>query len=257
MTILVAAVCFADEAGNQDLAAKAQNPIADLISLPFQNNTNFGIGRYDRTQNVLNIQPVYPFNRGRWNVITRTILPVVYQPYIDKEEGGKFGLSDLTTTWFLSPAEESKVTWGVGPVLVFPTATDDILGSGKWSAGAGVVVLTTPSPWVIGVLVQNWWSFAGDSERSSVNSMLIQYFINYNYEGGWYVTSAPIITANWEASSGNKWLIPFGVGVGKVFSAGKQPLNCSAHYYHNTIHPDTAPYANWTLRLQLQFLFPK
>ena len=248
---------YGQEASAQDLAAKVQNPVADLISLPFQNNTSFGIGSYDRTQNVLNIQPVYPFNRGRWNIITRTILPVTYQPYINSPGDGEFGLGDLTTTWFLSPAEAGKLTWGLGPVLMIPTATDDVLGSGKWGAGPGVVVLTTPSPWVVGVLVQTIWSFAGDSERSDVNSMLIQYFLNYNYPGGWYLSSAPIITANWKASSGNKWLVPFGVGVGRVFTIGRLPVNWSAHYYHNTIHPDKAPYPGWTMLLQFQFLFPK
>lgn len=109
----------------------------------------------------------------------------------------------------------------------------------------------------MGALVNNIWSFAGDSERNDINQFLLQYFINYNLPSGWYLASAPVITANWEADSGNKWLVPFGGGVGKIFRIGSQPLNGSVHVYYNAIHPDEAPYPGWALRLQLQFLFPK
>ncbi len=243
------APCHAQDS-EEDLAKKAQNPIANLISLPLQNNTSFNIGPYNRTANVLNIQPVAPFYEGR--LITRTILPIVTQPDILSESGSTTGLGDLNFTAFYSP-ESDKVMWGVGPILVFPTGGDEI-GSQKWSAGPSVVVLTTPGPWVVGVLWNNIWSYAGDADSPDVNQMLLQYFINYNFPG-FYLTTAPIMTANWEAPDGQEWTVPLGIGIGKLFKAGKLPLNCTAQYYYNVITPDYGP--DWSLRLQVQMLFPK
>ncbi len=131
---------------DKDLAKQAQNPVANMISLPFQNNTNFGIGPDDETQNILNIQPVLPFSLSKdWNLITRTILPVVSQPNVlTGGEGRTNGLGDTTVTGFFSPSDSSPLTWGVGPVLLLPTLTDDVLGSDKWGAGASAVFLTIP-----------------------------------------------------------------------------------------------------------------
>ncbi len=251
--LAVSSVGFAQS--EAELAKAAQNPVSSMISLPFQNNTNFGIGPYNRTQNILNIQPVIPVSLDKWNLINRIIVPLLWQPYDSTES--KFGLSDINYTLFLSPAKAGKIVWGIGPIFSFPTATDDILGTGKWSIGPSIVLLTMPSPWVLGVLVNNVWSVAGDEERGDINQMLIQYFINYNLPGGWYITSAPIITANWEAESGDQWLVPFGGGLGKIFRIGSQPMNGQLSAYYNAIHPDNLPYPEWTLRAQLQFMFPK
>lgn len=253
--VFAAAPGYAQES-NSDLAKKAQNPIANLISLPIQNNTNFGIGPLDETQNILNIQPVWPFSMNdKWNLITRTILPVVSQPDILTGGQGRInGLGDATFTGFFSPRDSGDITWGVGPVFLIPTATDDALGSDKWGAGASVIVLSMPGSWVIGSLLSNVWSFAG-SGGQDVNLFTWQYFVNYNLADGWYVTSAPIITANWEADSGNQWTLPLGGGAGKIFRIGKQPVNGQASAYYNVEKPDSG--ADWQLRLQLQFLFPK
>ena len=247
---------MAAEQNSQDLAKASQNPIANLISLPIQNNTNFGIGPDDETQNILNIQPVWPVSLNEnWNLITRTILPVVSQPgVLTGGEGRVNGLGDTTFTGFFSPKDSGDITWGVGPVFLIPTATDDALGSDKWGAGPALVVLTMPGKWVIGSLFSNVWSFAGSGDQD-VNLFTWQYFINYNLAGGWYLTSAPIITANWEAASGEKWTVPFGAGFGKIFKIGKQSINGSAQAYYNVDKPTYG--ADWTLRLQLQFLFPK
>jgi hypothetical protein len=157
-----------------------------MISFPMQNNTNFGIGPYGRDQDVLNFQPVIPFHlTKKWNLITRTILPVVWQPDASQPTGqGWYGLGDLNPSLFFSPAKSGKLIWGVGPALVFPTATAPQLGQGKVSAGPGVVALTTPGHWVIGALANNVWSFAGTGSRPPVNQFLLQYFINYKHEGG-------------------------------------------------------------------------
>lgn len=256
MAVLCAALivnpAFSDEA--EDLARKAQNPVASMISLPLQNNTSFGIGPHDRTQNVLNIQPVWPVGISEGvNLITRTIVPVIYQPI--GESDSKSGLGDINFTAFFSPSDPGKLIWGIGPILVLPTASDDVLGSKKWSAGPALVMLTMPGSWVIGVLVNNVWSFAGDSERADVNMMLIQYFLNYNLPGGWYFSSAPINTANWKAEEGQKWLVPLGGGFGKVFKLGSMPMNAGFQAFSNVVKPDNGP--DWSTRLQIQFLFPR
>ncbi len=247
-----------------ELAKKTQNPIADLISLPLQNNLNFGYGAKDAphsssTQYVLNIQPVVPVKVAEdWNLITRPIIPVLRQP--DLIDGGEtWGLADIQLQTYLSPLKDEKVIWGVGPVLQFPSATNSRkLGTQKWSAGPGAVVLTMPGKWVIGALANNLWSFAGDSDRENVNLMTIQPFINYNFGEGWYVSTSPIITANWAAhGSDNTWTVPVGGGLGRIIRIGKQPVNLQVQAFDNVVKPDDDPTADWTLRLQVQFLFPK
>ena len=247
-----------------DLAKKTQNPISDLISLPLQNNLNFGYGAKDApepssTQYVLNIQPVMPVKVTEGlNLITRPIIPVIRQP--DLIDGGDtWGLADIQLQTYLSPSADSKLIWGVGPVFQFPSATDGKkLGTQKWSAGPAAVVLTMPGKWVIGGLVNNLWSFAGDSDREDVNLMTLQPFVNYNFPKGWYATTSPIITADWQAhGSDNTWTVPVGGGFGRLIRIGKLPVNLQIQAYDNVVKPDDAPTADWTLRLQVQFLFPK
>jgi hypothetical protein len=241
----------------EELAKETQNPVANLISVPFQNNTGFGLGENDRVRNTLNIQPVYPINAGKVNVIIRTIAPVVYQPDLAAESGGTFGLGDVNATAFVTPAAAGKVIWGVGPILSFPSGSDGKLTTGKWGVGPSAVVLTMPGPWVLGLLVNNVWSVAGDENRDDVNAMLVQYFAAYNLPHGWRVATGPIITANWKAGGDDRWTVPFGAGVGKLHRFGKLPVNLSAHGYYNVVHPENLPYADWTLRAQVQFLFLK
>jgi len=240
-----------------ELTKATQNPVANLISVPIQNNTSFGYGPLDKTQNVTNIQPVLPFQLNEeWNLISRTIAPLIYQPEFLRGQDSKYGLGDIQQTLFFSPSEPGSFIWGAGPVLLLDTATNDRLGSGKWSAGPSAVGLTMRGPWVLGALIQNVWSFTGDSDRQSVNQFLLQYFVNYNFSSGIYFTSAPIITANWKADSGDKWTIPFGGGFGKLFRIGKLPVNTSIQAYYNVAKPDPLG-PRWTLRCQVQFLFPK
>lgn len=237
------------------LAKEAQNPVANLISLPLQNNTNFDIGPHDRTQNVLNIQPVIPFELAGWNLITRTIAPVIYQPDVWSSSGGTWGLGDINATLFLSPQTESDFIWGAGPVFSFPTASDDVLGSGKWGIGPSGIVVYTPGKWVLGVLANNVWGSEGDADRENMNKGLLQYFVNYNLPDHWYLTSAPIITADWNREPDDRWIVPFGGGIGKLIRIGKQPINMTLQAYYNAVHPDAGP--RWSMRLQVQFLFPK
>ena len=239
----------------EELAKAAQNPIASMISLPFQNNTNLNIGPNDSTQNILNIQPVWPFEiNDDWNFITRTIIPVVSNPDVLTGEGRVDGIGDTLFTGFLSPKDSGDVTWGVGPALLLPTATEDTLGQDTWGAGISAVVLTMPGKWVIGSLLSNVWSVGGG--EADINLFTWQYFINYNLDDGWYVVTAPIITANWEADSDHRWTVPFGGGVGKIFRIGKQPINAQVSLYNNVVTPDDYG-PEWQVRTQIQFMFPK
>src|SRR5262245_10959146 len=240
-----------------DLAKQAQNPVASLISVPFQNNFNFDAGSKDDLQNVLNIQPVIPFRiNGGWNLITRTIVPVIHQPELGPGIGNVSGLGDVQLSAFLSPDKpRGGVLWGVGPILALPTATDHTLGTEKLGIGPTGVALAIRGPWLFGTLVNNVFSVAGASDRRDVNQFLVQPFVNYNMAGGWYFTSSPIITANWKADNNQRWTVPMGGGLGRIFRVGTQPLNTSLQAFYDVEHHDRA--ASWSLRLQIQLLFPK
>jgi len=246
----------AAEENVDELRAAVQNPVASLISLPFQNNTDFNIGPDKKTKNTMNIQPVWPFElNDDWNLITRTIFPVVSQPALLPGQERTFGLGDTSMSLFLSPKETGKIMWGAGPVFLLPTATDDMLGADKWGAGISAVALTVVDKVTFGALVSNVWSFAGSGEHD-INLFTFQYFINYNLDDGWYLLSAPINTANWKADSDNTWTVPLGGGVGRVFKVGKLPLNASFQAYYNVVTPDNFG-PEWQMRAQIQFLFPK
>jgi hypothetical protein len=258
--VLACAMPFAAAAQDSaSLAQAAQNPIADMISVPFQNNVNFNVGPEENTQNILNIQPVMPFNlNADWNLVTRTILPVIHQPSFGPGQGSEFGLGDIQFSAFLSPSKPAGGwVWGAGAIAQLDTATDDRLGQGAWGLGPSAVALKIGKTWVYGALINNVWSVSKDSGRPDVNQMLIQPFVNYNFANhpGRYLSFAPIITANWEASSGQKWVIPLGLGIGQIMRWGKQPVNLQVAGYYNVEHPDNA--ADWQLRVQVQFLFPK
>jgi hypothetical protein len=243
----------AEAAASEGLAEQAQNPIANLISVPFQNNTTLGLGPDDdQTLNVLNIQPVVPFRLNEdLTLVTRTILPVVSQPAA--VGGNNNGIGDLNPSFFLVPKLPGRWTVGFGPTLVLPTASRDELGSGQWGMGPAAVAVYTRGPWVAGGLVNQIWSVAGDSDRRSVNQFLLQPFVNFNLPNGWYLVSSPIITANWQASS-DRWLVPIGGGFGRVFRVGSQPVNASLQAYANVAKPDL--FGDVTIRAQIQLLFP-
>lgn len=252
--LLSFSISFAQESEeqkkNEDLQKASQNPIANIMSFPFQNNTNFQMGPdSSRTQNVLNIQPVIPLYHGR--LITRTIFPLIWNPNFTKASGSEFGLGDILFTAFYSP-ESKGLTWGVGPVVQFPTGQPGF-GTGKWSAGPSVVALVMPGKWVVGALLNNVWSFAGQENRADVNFLTFQPFINYNLPA-FYFTFQPIITANWEADSGNQWTVPLGLGVGKLVKFGKLPVNINASYYYNVVRPDFS--AQYQLRFLAAILLP-
>jgi hypothetical protein len=265
----------AGEDSTQALAAAAQNPVAAVYSLPLQNNTYFGAGpNHDKTYDVLNIQPVLPFTVGDWNIISRTIAPLIYVPAVRTGIGTAtldedttsasagpagipetFGLGDINQSFYFSPAAPGQFIWGAGPSFDLPTATERFIGSGKLSVGPSAVGLVMPRPWVFGALVRQLNSIAGPNGRTDVNQTLLNPFVNYNLPDGWYLTSSPVITANWSADSSQRWSVPIGGGVGKIFKIANQPINASFQAFDYVEHPSFAP--RWALRFQVQFLFPR
>lgn len=244
------------ESAAADLAKASQNPVADLISLPIQHNFNFKTGPGDDVLNIMNIQPVIPVRLNEdWNLINRLILPIIWQPEMAPGMGIQNGLGDIQYTAFFSPAKSEGLVWGLGPVFQFASATDERLGSERYSAGPSAVFLVMDGPWVVGALLQNVWSYAGDGDREDVNQFLMQPFVNYNLPGGWYLSTAPNITANWETHGTGRWTVPVGGGVGRVFKIGKQPVNLSVRAYYNVVRPDNGP--DWSVQVQLTLLFPK
>jgi hypothetical protein len=245
------------------MARKLANPVGSIYSVPIETTFDFGAANGDAT--FINIQPVIPVTvNERWNLINRTIVPLIDAPGTPLGRLGNpnpqfgsrtFGLGDISHSLFLSPAVPGKVIWGAGPILSFPSATDAVLGSEKWSAGPTVVALTQPKPWTFGALAGNLWSYAGASDRSSINQMFLQYFINYGFPGGWYLTTTPMMTANWRTSSSERWTIPVGGGAGKVFSVGKQAMRAQLQGFYYAEKPTGGP--EWALMLTVQFVFPR
>ena len=239
-----------------EIAKQAQNPIANLISVPFENDFNPQTGLNKEDSYVLQMKPVVPFRLSNdWTLITRTIIPVIQVPDLAPGVRGATGLGDVQESLFLSPAKAGPVIWGAGPVISFPTATQDILGTKKLSVGPTVVVLRIQGHWLFGSLVQNLFSVAGPSARKDINQMLMQPFVNYNLPHKWYLVSSPVITANWEVKPGERWTVPIGGGVGKIVHFGKLPVNVYTQFFRNVQRPDGT--SSWSARFQMQFLFPK
>jgi hypothetical protein len=173
--------------------------------------------------------------------------------------GSQFGIGDIVYQGFISPAKPSKVIWGFGPQLNIPTGMGR-LSTNHWSLGPAAVALIMPGHWVMGALVSNVWSIGSGygsefGSPASVNAFTLQYFINYNFKKGWYISTAPVLTSNWEATSGNKWTVPVGGGIGRVFKLGKQPVNLKVATYYNVVAPNNA--TDWNFQFTWTFLFPK
>jgi hypothetical protein len=241
---------------SSEIAKQAQNPIASLISVPLENDFNPQTGINKQDSYVLEMKPVVPLKLSNdWTLITRTIIPVIQVPDLAPGVDGTTGVGDVQLSLFLSPAKAGPVIWGAGPVVSFPTASQEILGTKKVSIGPTVVVLRIQGHWLFGTLVQNLFSVAGPAARPDVNQMLLQPFANYNLRHGWYLTSSPIITANWEVNPNQRWVVPVGGGFGKIVHFGKLPVNMYTQFFRNVERPDGT--THWSARFQAQLLFPK
>ena len=243
-----------DEAAKQaELVKKTLNPIASLISVPFQNNWDFGVGPSDAMKYTLNFQPVIPISLNRdWNVISRTILPTIYQESTAPGVGSKFGLGDTVQSFFLSP-KESPGGWimGAGPVLLLPTATDRALGSGKWGAGPTAVVLRQDKGFTYGVLANHIWSYEGWGDQN-VNATFVQPFLSYTLKT---FTSFGVNTESTYDWNARQWSVPMNFTITQLLKVGRQPLSLQLGYRYYTDGPQGGP--DWGLRFAITFLFPK
>lgn len=240
----------------------SQNPVGNITVLPFQNNFNYGVGPYARYQYNLNFQPVFPIVLGpSLTLISRTIAPLVSQPPNATAQacasqgcGWTTGLSDVQEQLYFAPkTKPGQLIWGVGPIVQAPTATPGSLGSGKWAAGPDAVALVMPGNWVIGTLFTQLWSFAGAPNRPAVSTFFVQPFVNYNLKGGWALSTAPGITANWAAAQ-NKWSVPLGGGVARTFKLDNQLMSLSLLYYAYVARPVNQPQTQ--LRMVWSLLYP-
>ena len=251
----VSANVFADTA--TELAKKTQNPVSDLISVPFENNANFNAGPDNKVLNVLNIKPVVPLKlNDEWNLINRAIIPLISQPGVDGTSiGRKNGVGDITYQGFFSPnPKPGGMIWGIGPQIQIPTHSNSRLGNQRWAAGPNVVVLDMEGKTVKGFLLSQIWDFT-NSRDEDISLMTLQPFYNYNFGKGWYAVTNPVITADWEADSGDKWTVPIGGGVGKVTHWGKQAVNLRVAAFGNVVKPTHG--SDYNLQLTVQFMFPK
>ena len=254
-------------AAQEQARKEAQNPIASMISLPIQENWNFNIGPANRVQNVMNIQPVIPVSLGEhWNLITRWVTPVIYQPYpvlipqpsgapVLYQSSGTYGLGDMQPQFYFSP-KHSKVTWGVGPIFLVPTGFPALLSQGKFGIGPTFVALVQPKFGTVGVLVNNIWSVAGHQGKPDVNQFYLQPFLNYNLHHAWYLSlTTSGITANWEKTNGGRWVVPIGGGPGRIWKLGHQIVNVQTFFFGNVVHPPGA--SPWSFRIAFTLLFPR
>jgi hypothetical protein len=240
-----------------ELAKKLANPIANLISVPIQVNYDKDIGPQEEGSKwVTNIQPVIPFSMSEnWNIITRTIMPLIDQKNIPTSGLGESGLGDIVASQFFSPKALTKSgwTWGVGPVWLLPTATDDALGSEKWGIGPTAVALKQQGPWTYGFLFNHIWSFAGDDDRTDVNSTFLQPFLAYVTKSQTTFSLNTESTYDWESE---EWSVPIHLAVAQLLKIGKLPVQIALAARYWVDSPDNGP-EGWGGRFQFTFLFPK
>ncbi|MGH7681858.1 MAG: neuromedin U [Candidatus Eiseniibacteriota bacterium] len=240
-----------------ELAKKSQNPVGDLVTIPFQFNFNSGGGYEDETYFNLNVQPVIPITlSSRTNLIARVIVPFVNLPG-PTPFTRTGGIGDIQAQLYFTPAKPGGVIWGLGPVISLPTATNDLIKTGAWAMGPGGVLLKITGPWVFGGLLNAVWTVADDPEGdgdAETNLLTFQYFVNYNFGKGWAISTAPIITCNFDAPDGQKWTIPFGAGITKTTVFNGRPMNVGFQFFGNAEHPDAA--AATQVRFVIALLYP-
>lgn len=265
-------IALADDEPKQteDWLKAAQNPLIPVLSVPLEYTHHGGAENGDVS--IGSIKPIIPVSLGDWNIINQLELnfigtPGVVEGIAELPEpypgSGVSGLGDTNLTSLFSPANSSDFYWGIGPTFVFPTDTlfgdtEDHsarqLGSGKFSIGPAMMVVTQPGPWTLGFKSKQIWSVLGNDSRESVSQLILEPFANYNIGQGWYLTTDMDTIANWNSQSDNRWTVPVGAGVGKLFNLNKFAVNTKLEGYYNVVRPDLAP--DWSMNFTLQFMLP-
>jgi len=240
-------------ASAEELAKQLANPVASLISVPLQNNFDFNVGPLDGFKYTLNIQPVIPISLSeKWNMISRTIIPVISQSDVTGNGNNETGLGDIAQSIFFSPKEvKNGLVWGIGPVFLLPTATDNVLGANKWGIGPNALILKLKGQWTYGALVNHIWSFAGNG-TNDINATFFQPFMTYASKSGASITFASENTQSWDNDIFGGFA---GVYYAKVVKFGKQMMQFGGgpkiYYGNNDFNPE------WGIRVNIIFLFPK
>lgn len=234
---------------NSDTAKALSNPLASLISVPFQFNYDTGYGSEDGSQTTLNVQPVIPFSlNDKWNLITRTIIPYKWQNNVSGLSGSDSGFGDTTMSLWFSP-KDTKVTWGVGPALYIPTSNDPAQGVGEWGGGITAVVLAQPGPWTVGALANHIWTFESDA----INSTYFQPFVAYNTPDAWTYTLNAESSYDWNAE---QWSVPINAMVSKLVTIQKQKVSLQGGLRYHAASSASGP-DGWGLRFNATLVFPK
>lgn len=236
-----------------DLAQKVANPISNLVSVPFQYNLDEGYGSLGGQRRVVNIQPVVPFRLSdNWTLVSRTIIPMIDQDAFAPGGESVSGLGDIVQSFFFVPSGTGRFTWGFGPALLIPTATDDALGADQWAAGPTAAVLRQTGPWTVGVLGNHLWSLS-DSDRPRVNATFVQPFASYTTANATTYALNSEINYDW---TGEAWSVPLNVSVSQLVTLGGQPVSLSAGARYWLDSPEGAA-DGWGLRFGISFLYPK
>jgi len=254
--IALEGTAFSQEQGSADLAKQLSNPVASLVSVPFQLNWDTSIGPEDDTRFLLNFQPVMPFAlNSEWNLIARLIVPYIGQPALVPGGEPTSGLGDILFSAFFSPARPKRFIWGVGPVLQMPSTSDPFLGSEKWAFGPTGLILKQRGGWTYGMLANHVVSFAGDDDRADVNQTFLQPFLSYTTKTAYTFSVNTESSANWEASEGNEWTVPLNFSVSKLVRLGRRPMSIALGTGYCLDQPEGGP--KWKIRGVITLLFPK
>jgi hypothetical protein len=256
----------ADEAFERAVVQSSEGPAANLVDVAFRNEVGLDIGHKSRTANTMLVAPSFPTGIGaEWILAHQFGLPLVWQPAVVARTGGTYGLGDLAYAAYLAPAKPGAVTWGLGPALQFPTSSDDIIGDHKWVAGVAGAISVSRGDLLLGLNARQLWTYASTGNYPVVNRLVLEPVVSWSLRSGWYLVSAPTVTADWKRDAADRWTVPLGGGVGRFFMPGSQRLTLSLQVYataaratggYLATHPATSA-PGWIVRAGVAILFPR